>query len=216
MRAAVLLLLLVNLMLFAHGQGYLGGQESGREPMRLKRQLDADKLRIVSGDPSPRTTSPPEVAAPDCKRIDDVTAMTVEAIKRNIAEMPGWEIGVTPMRQAPAHWVVIPELPTRAAAGKKQVELRQLGVNEGHIVEDATSGPFAVSLGIFRNPEGAEELLQTVARKGVRSARLARRELPPEKFSIELRAATTELSRKLPDLLNLAPNANLVSDCTGK
>lgn len=214
MRFAFLALLLANLILFAHGQGYLGGQDAGRESARLKRQLDPGKLRIVADDlphATPLAASVAPVIAPDCKRIDGITATVVEEIRHGVAEAPGWEVDVIPVKQAPAHWVVIPELPTRAAAGKKQVELRQLGASEGQIVEDATLGPFAVSLGVFRNPEGAGELLQAMVRRGVRSARLAKRELPPEKFSVELHAAPDELARKLPAWLSMAPNASLAN-----
>lgn len=47
MRLALLILLMVNVLLFAWGQGYLGTQEAGREPERLARQLAPEKLRIV-------------------------------------------------------------------------------------------------------------------------------------------------------------------------
>ena len=45
-----------------------------------------------------------------------------------------------------------------------------------------------------------EEYLQRITKKGVRSARLAQRALPPEKFALELRAPGVELETKLPEL----------------
>lgn len=52
MRLFVLLLILGNLALFAWGQGYIGRQDDGREPERMSRQLQPDKL-LLSGWPPP-------------------------------------------------------------------------------------------------------------------------------------------------------------------
>jgi hypothetical protein len=212
MRALFLVLLLVNLVLLAWGQGYLGTRESGREPERLGQQLEPDRLRILREQERPAPAAPAVVAVPACKRIEGLGAAEAETLRAALAAEPGWEVLVQPQKGALAHWVVIPELASRALAEKKRTELRQLGVNEGQVVESATLGPFAVSLGIFRSEELAAEFLQSVGRKGVRSARLAKHELPADRHAIELRAPAADLARRLPDLL--APLAQAgVTDC---
>jgi len=56
-RALVLLLVVLNLLLFAAGRGYLGRSGSG-EPERLTHQITPERIRIVEGgkpEPSPAT-----------------------------------------------------------------------------------------------------------------------------------------------------------------
>ncbi|MDP1605477.1 MAG: hypothetical protein Q8L93_02345 [Rhodocyclaceae bacterium] len=78
MRLASLALLLVNLLLFAWGQGYLGEADAGREPERLRQQIEPDKLRILAAVAAPATPADeltrklPEILAPlgDARRAD--------------------------------------------------------------------------------------------------------------------------------------------------
>ncbi|MDO8959303.1 MAG: SPOR domain-containing protein [Rhodocyclaceae bacterium] len=198
MRLAFLALLLANLLLLAWGQGHLGAADAGREPERLRQQIEPDKLRILAAGAAPATSA----AARLCQRIEGLSAAAAETIKKSgVAEAPGWQLTLIPEKETSGHWVVIAQLPSRAVAEKKRTELRQLGVKEGQIVEDAALGPFTVSLGVFRSQALAEEFLQAVAKKGVRSAQLARRELSPDKFAVELRAPADELTRKLPEIM---------------
>lgn len=227
MRLAFLVLLLVNLVLLIRELGYLGGQETGREPERLTRQLVPEKLRILSTLPaddaavpspplSPLPASPlPLIEEIGCKRLEGLTAAAAASVRNDLAAVSGWEAHLFPQHEPLAHWVLIPELSSRVVAEKKKTELRQLGIHQGQIVEDVLLGPFVVSLGIFRNESLAEEFLQTVMRQGARSARLAKRALPQEKVALELRAPAAELARKLPDLLKPLLQAR-VADCSGK
>jgi hypothetical protein len=74
-------------------------------------------------------------------------------------------------------------------------------------------GPFAVSLGVFRGQVLAEEFMQLLVRKGVRSAKLIKRELPAEKFALELRAPADEINRRLPEWMTPLAGVSL-ADCT--
>jgi hypothetical protein len=218
MRLAFFVLLFINVILFAVGQGYWGEQATGREPDRLQRQIEPEKLRIVSAvtTANAATASAAPAARVDaariCKRVEWLSTTESTSIEKAAAEFPGWEVSRIPRQEAPVHWVVIPELLTRALAEKKKAELRQLGITEGEIVEHATLGPYAVSLGVFRGPSLAEEFLQLLAKKGVRSARLIKRELPAEKFALELRAPADELNKRLPDWMTPLTGINLI-DC---
>lgn len=211
MRLLLFALLLVNLALLLLGQGLGGGRETGREPERIQQQLDPDRLRIVREE-AKAETPPPPIDPPACKRIEGLAGVDADALKKLLADDIRWEVRSFPQPGAMAHWVVIPELPTRALADKKRAELRQLGVNEGQVVENSSLGPFAVSLGIFRSEQLAQDYLQTVSRKGVRSAKLAKHELPSDRFAVELRAPAGELSRRLGDLLAPLAQAS-VTDC---
>jgi hypothetical protein len=213
MRLAFFILLLANALLFVWGQGYWDRNTDGREPERLQRQIDPEKLHIVA----PAAAASVAVAAPQaaaCKRIEWLSADEATTLANTLAAIPDWQVARIPRPEGPAHWVVIQELPSRALAEKKKAELRQLSVDEGEIVEDASLGPYAVSLGVFRSQSLAEDYLQSIVRKGVRSARLAKRELPPERFALELRAPAEALDNKLPELVAPLTGANLVSCAT--
>jgi hypothetical protein len=212
MRLAFFVLLFINVILFAVGQGYWGEQATGREPDRLQRQIKPEKLHIVTAETSGMASAARVDAVRICKRVEWLSTAETASIEKAAAELPGWEVNRIPRQEAPVHWVVIPELPTRALAEKKKAELRQLGITEGEIVEHATLGPFAISLGVFRGQPLAEEFSQVLAKKGVRSARLIKRELPAEKFALELRAPPDELNKRLPDWMTPLVGINL-GDC---
>jgi hypothetical protein len=217
MRLAFWILLLANLLLFVWGQGFFAAKQEGREPERLQRQLEQDKLHILKNDgaqAAPAATAAAATAAgPACRRLEWLSAEEAAALRAAVAALPGWQAGQpTPRSEGPAHWVVIPELASRALAEKKQGELDKLGIKEGEVVETAAHGPFAVSLGVFRNQQLADEFLQSLAKKGVRSARLVQRTLAPAKFALELRAPAEELDQKVPALL--PPQAQVkLADC---
>jgi hypothetical protein len=211
MRLAFFILLLANVVLFVWGQGYLGTQEGGREPERLKRQLQADRLQVL---PMGVADKPAEKLAGTavCKRIEWLTGAEVATAKGALGAGSGIEVIQSPRKEAPAHWVVIPDLPNRAAAEKKKAELRQLGIDNTEIVEHGAPGTFAVSLGIFRNQPLAEDYLQTAVKKGVRTAKILSRELPPERYALELRGAADAINKKLPELMVPLAQAGL-ADC---
>jgi hypothetical protein len=62
---------------------------------------------------------------------------------------------------------------TRADAEKKATEVRSLGITDFYIVQDAGPAQFALSLGVFRTEEAANNHLAQLRPKGVRSAIVA-------------------------------------------
>jgi hypothetical protein len=214
MRLAFFILLLVNLILLAWGQGYLGTTQGEREPERLQRQLDPAKLRIVNSETTAPQLPPPATASRPmaCKRIAWLSAAEAGAIRDAVSALPDWNVSQIARKEDPTYWVVIPALASRTLAEKKKGELGQLGVKESEVVEDANFGPFAVSLGVFRGQANAEDYLQSSTRKGVRSAQVIKRETATEKFAIDLRAPTELLAGKLPELMTVLPQA-ILADC---
>jgi hypothetical protein len=211
MRLLFFVLLLANVAIFAWGESGWSGQDEGREPERLGRQLAPEQLRILPPDTPLAPPVPPEIA---CRRVQWLSAGEAAALRDAAAAQPGWSAAQSPREEPPAYWVAIVDLSSRALAEKKIAELRSLGVSEGEIVEDAELGPYAASLGVFRGRETAEEYLQALGKKGVRSARLARRALPPEQFAVELRAPAAALADKLSELRTLFAQAEF-ADCPG-
>lgn len=210
MRIAFWFLLLINLLLFAWAQSTLGPQEGSREPERWSRQIAPEKLRIV-GDPAPAKA---EVDKPliACKRIEGLSADEAKSLTDAVHVRGGWETQTLPMT-ASMHWVAIVDLANSALAEKKKTELRQFGITESEITPGITSGSFAVSLGLFREPQRAQAFLQGLIAKGVRSARVVPREMPADKFAVELHAPADQLAATLPGLSAALPGA-ATQDCS--
>lgn len=213
MRIAFLVLVIANLAFLFWGRSHQEEREAVREPDRLVRQIQPDQIRIRhDAAPAAGNPAPPHQESTACKRIEGLNAAEAEAIKTASAAALRWESATSPQKDIPAHWIAIVDLPSRPVADKKRAELRQLGVQESQVVEDSRNGPFAVSLGLFRDEKLAGEFLQVLVSKGVRSARMLRRELPSGKLALELRAPAGELAAKLPELLRLLPHAT-VTEC---
>ena len=124
----------------------------------------------------------------------------------------GWEIKTTAVAEVPAQLVLISDLPTKIAAEKKAGELRLLGVENFRVVE-LNDGRHEIILGKFSTVAAAQELLQLLAKKNVKSARLESRETTPVKAIAEVRAPAETLTARLPELI--APYAGAVlGDCT--
>lgn len=199
MRLTFWVLLLVNLVLFFWSQGYLGEHDKSREPQRMARQVAPEKLRVL-----PVEAPPPIV----CKRIEGLTEAEIEGIKGGVASAPDWQSSVVPAKLVPAFLVVIPNFPDRAAADKKKSELRKSDIKEIQVVEDVELGPFVLSMGMFRNQSAAEQLMQTLSRKNVHALRMTKREVPPEKLTLDLHAPADLMAAKLPGLMATLPNAS--------
>lgn len=176
MRALVFLLVAANLVFFAWAQGYLG-ERSSPDSVRLTQELAADRLRIVSRDQPPAPVAPPPkkvvekciawaaLAEADVAPVEALLTERFAELRRArhlIAEQSSW-------------WVFIPPQANKAEADKKAAELKRLNVPEYFVVQDAGPNRFAISLGIFSSEPAAEERLEALKAKGVKSAKVAMR-----------------------------------------
>ena len=200
-RAFFLLLVLGNLGFFAWTQGYFGVQESGREPQRLASQITPEKLRIVAAAPVVAAPPPAWLA---CRVVTGLPLAEVEAFK---AELVGASVEVKPVDGTTSHWVHIPAQANKAAADKKAAELRALGVKDFYIVQDEGPSRNAISLGLFRNEAAANELLQSLNKRGVKSARIEVRATPPRHTQALVKGPSQLLDQRLPGLVAKMPGA---------
>lgn len=67
-------------------------------------------------------------------------------------------------------WVRVPPQISKEQAERRVQELRQLGVTDTYIVQDAGPSQFAVSLGLFKTENRARLMLSQLSAKGVRNA----------------------------------------------
>lgn len=73
------------------------------------------------------------------------------------------------------YWVYIPPLKNKAAANRKIAELKALGVTEYFVVQVAGRWHNAISLGVFKSREAAQNFLNYLRTKGVHTAKVGER-----------------------------------------
>jgi len=201
-RASFFLLVLLNLVFFAWGQGYFGPRDEGREPERLAKQITPEKVRLVAdGEPG---QTPPSAPAPEpapvvapapapapalvCRRIDGLPAAEVESLQAKAAKVAGVQWVSLPQAPQTLYWVHIPPLAGRPVADKKMTELKSLGVTDYHLIETGKDA-LAISLGQFRSEDAAKTFLAAAQKKGVRSAQIKPRDVPTGKVMLEARGS---------------------------
>lgn len=197
MRIAFFLLVLANLVFFVWAQGYFGAEDAGREPQRIADQLNPGKMTVTVRD----KTAPAE---PACSIVGGLAAGDAESFRKALGE----GVEMRPLEET-SWWVSINALPNKAAADKKAAELKLLGVTDFHVLQ-TEGGTFAVSLGVLDSEAAATELLQTLGRKGVKSARVEAKARTPARF--ELRGPADLLAKRLPEAIAGMAGAS-VADC---
>ena len=209
-------LLAANAALFAYGQGYLGhfsGNE--REPARLQNQLNGGKLKLVSaerangaasagaadGSPAAAKPAPPQLLA--CLEIGNFVLADARRFEAQLAplglgdrqarhNLPGTEVS--------SYIVFIPPQGSKEGADKKAAELKQLGVTNYFVMSDNSAMRWAISLGVFKTEPAAQNLLATLQKQGVRSAKLAPRMSGSKLLAYQFRDVDATLKGKLEQL----------------
>jgi hypothetical protein len=224
-RIIFLLAIFGNLLFFAWSQGYFGRLEDGREPLRLERQLGAEKLRVVAGpnetaneaahtstattatagQPICRLVGSNELPAADAQRLYEQVQAAAEAQLQAV---------VKPVELPPRYWVYFPPLPNRALVEKKQQELRNLGITDAMPMYNEGADHLAISLGMFSTLEAANAHLAAMKQRGVRTAVVAPRSRTTGKAQVEIRGQQASVEQHLPEFLkNLKLDKLPISDC---
>lgn len=218
----LLVLVAINAALFAYHQGHLEPLfPSGREPARVSRQLNADKIKLLRPVPSgavPAASSPGGNAEPAESKASagdesvqaantQLTACT-EIGTFNPAEARRFETQLAALAldarltrrevvEAGSHMVLIPPQGSREAAEKKAAELRGFGVNEFYVIQENSAQRWGISLGVFRSEEAARTHLSTLNQKGIRSARLIEYKMPLKKVAFQLRGLAPDVQQQV-------------------
>ena len=175
LRLIVLLLLLANGAYFAWVQGLLADwglapvQQS--EPQRLAQQIRPEAVRILPSDEARRVEVAPVAPKPaECLQAGPLDDAQVAPLR---ASLGAWPAGSWALEQTvePARWIVyMGKYPTIEAVNKKKAELRYLGVSFQEVVNPALE--LGLSLGGFKTEPEANDQLNLLSQRGVRTARV--------------------------------------------
>ena len=189
-RVLFLLLVFANLAVFVWGAGYLGGGEDGREPERLRQQLEADRLKVSRGD------TPPAVTPEACRRVGPLAGAEAEAIGKSVTDQGGSVVSAP--ADEPNFWVYIPAVSGRPADGDIAA-LKKAGFKEFSLVAEEGPDLNSISLGTFAKEEAAKEKVARLLKNGIKSARIVNRTKSAGQLLLTVRGAPEVLDKILAD-----------------
>ncbi len=196
------LLLLANAALFAMQKGYLGAFYSdGREPARIGKQLQADKIKLVASDAAPAAasasvpaaaaagaSSAADLAPVACTEIGNFSASEARRFSSQLAERtPNLKFVRREIQEVASHMVYLPSLGSKEAADKKADEVRRLGINDFFVIQDSSALRYGISLGIFKTDEAAQKQVASLAKRGLSGAKAGTRSVSSSKVAFQLR-----------------------------
>lgn len=185
------ILLVVNALLFAvmqWGGALLGdGQATQVQP-----PLHEEKIRLLPGVPqsAPVLAQPAPVAAPvpasapvmakpanaACMEWGDFSGADLARAGNVLANLQlGDKLSQRQVEHTIGYWVYIPPLKSKVAVNQKVAQLKARGVEEYFVVQDAGPWLNAISLGVFRTQEAAQNFLDELGTKNVRTAQVGER-----------------------------------------
>lgn len=188
MRPLVFLLILANLLFFVWTQGYLGSTTSP-DAIRVQQQLLPEQIAIVARGEPPVTDKSIKVEKPAdvCLRWSDLAIPDADQLERLLAEkFSVFKVLRSNVPGSRTYWVFIPPLANKQAGDKKVAELKRLGAPEFFLVQEVGPNQLAISLGIFSTEEAANERLEVLRGKGIKSAKMGERSVSPALVSIAI------------------------------
>jgi SPOR domain len=209
MRVLFVLLLLANLALA--GYAWYASDQANPDAALLRQQLNADKIHVIA----PRPMVPPPRPKPTCLEWGTFGAGELKAAQSALEGLQlGERLTSHEVQVVAGFWVYIPPLKSKAEVERKIAELERLGIKDYYAVEGQGTMRNAVSLGIFKTEEAANSYLEGLQQKGVRSARVGKREHRVTQTAFVVRAPEVAVTAKLAELRLQFPGSELRAvDC---
>ncbi len=207
------LLAAINLLVLAIGQGYLGSfRTETREPARLKNQLHAEKITLLTPaqalapvEPAPAPAKPAP-AAPQIFACTEVGNFVLADARKFESELAALALGERQSRHNVAsqdissYMVFIPPQGSKEGADRKAGELKQLGVTNYFIMGEGSPQRWGISLGVFKSETSAQNHLASLQKQGVHSARVAPRYSASKQVAYQFRDLDTATRTRLAEI----------------
>jgi hypothetical protein len=217
-------LLCANALLFAYGRGLLGSVEAEtREPARVRNQIAAGKLVLLSGaqaqaiaeaaapapaaeEPEPVADAPapvvpavaPQPAAPAiaCVETDAFAAGDARRFETRLARL---DLGarqtrlMVPFQEVTSHLVYLPPAGGKEGADRRTAELRERGVTNSFVMQGDSPLRWAISLGVFKTETAARTEAARLTKLGVANVRVLPRGPQSQRFAYRFRDIDAEI-----------------------
>ena len=189
LRRLVLLIVLANGLYFAWTQGLLS--ELGyapiqrTEPQRMQQQIRPESLRLQSAPDAQRTrdetlaSAPVAATATECLQSPTLDEAQTTALRARLEALPSGSWVLEPVNESARWMVYMGPYTAPDVLSKKQTELRQINVTfevanttpPGPGLSLGPPGP-GLSLGSFASSGAANQRLDALVQRGVRTARV--------------------------------------------
>ena len=197
MRTAVVLLIVVNLALFAYAR--LTAQGEGA---RLAMQVAPERIRVMSAQEgaalAPGKGTPATVVCAEWGPFAEADRVRAEGDLEPLA--PGRLVSQRPLAAEPgSYWVNLGPIATRGAAEQRAAELRAQAIVDLSVVEYGR-GQYTVSLGVFRTQAAAGARAENLLAPGVTGTRVEPRAQAGGQAMLVVRDAREPLVARLREL----------------
>lgn len=221
-------LLCANALLFAWGRGFLGGAEPEQhEPARLRNQLSADRLVLLTGaqaqaiaqaaapaEPAAETSAAAEApakaaeapaaapAAPAvaCVETDALPAFEARRFETRLARLDLGERQTrltVPFQDVTSHLVYLPPQGGKEGADRRTAELREHGVTNSFVMQGESPLKWAVSLGVFKTEAAARNESARLTKLGIANVRILPRGPQTQRFAYRFRDIDAEIRTRI-------------------
>jgi hypothetical protein len=222
MKLAFLLLVLINLLLFAWQQGSFGRvAERGREPERVARQIEPERIRVLTEKDvqqlreraRPTSSAVPELnSAQACVEFGDFAPGEVARAEKALGALTGVKLSMRSVEGPGWFMVYLPSHKTSAEAERRAEELRALGVRDLQVMSENAPLKFGISLGSFRDVNAAKSHVAALEKLGVKGVRVSDRPSPIALTRFQLRDLDAPAALQLGSLRSEFP-AQSVRPC---
>jgi hypothetical protein len=207
MRAAVLLLILVNVILFGYARL---DRAALSEAGRLGAQVQPDRIRVLTSQ-QVAALAPGKVAALADVCVEWGPFSDADRVRAQ-ADLEPLQIGrlvsQRPVQADPMWWVNTGPVPSRATADKRAAELRLLAIDDLSVV-DSGRGQFTVSLGMFRTEAAANARVEALATRGVAGTRVEPRQAGGAQSMLVVRDPPQPAVARLKELQSQYPGSDI-------
>ena len=118
------------------------------------------------------------------------------------------------IEHASGYWVYMSPLKNQAEVQKKIGQLKNLGVNDYFVVQEAGEWQRAISLGVFRTERAAENYLANLRKQGVRTAKVGERNSKLRFTQFVISDVAPEIESKVRGFQKEFPDSELkMTDC---
>jgi len=209
MRTIFLVLLFVNVAFFAY-RAYIVPY-AGREVRPSAQQINPERVRVYSTADFERIVAARRGAA--CIELGPFATGDAPRVEQAVTALGGGLKVSTRRADEPSRWwVYIPPLATRQAALQREAELKKQGVDDSTVINDDPNFRYAISLGVFRTEEAANNRADALRRRGVQGMAVGPRDGPGPRVYVQLRESPEPVRMKLFDLKARFPGSE-VREC---
>lgn len=201
------------------------------DALKAQTPINADKIRLLSEIPSAVMGSEVWVASSvvaqssvlmatnksnnQCMEWGEFSGAGLEKAKAELAKLNlANRLTQRAVEYESGFWVYMPPLKTPVEVQRKIEQLKQRGVTDYFVVQDAGEWLNAISLGVFRTEDAAQKYLKAMREKGVISAKVGERKSKFKSTVFELNDLDATLSGAVKELSKqFTDNALKVVDC---